>query len=415
MNDTPNPAAHYDEVPYPSRPFLESHPDRMAAIAKLFGLNPPAVETARILEVGCSMGNNIIPVAEVLPRAELLAIDFSPREIAEGKKTVEVLGLTNVELRVADLCDFHQDRKFDFIIAHGVYSWISRAAQGKLLQLIREHLSPQGIAYVSYNTLPGWHIRGMIRDMMLRHTNKFRTAAEKVQQARALLNMLAEAAENERGPYAQFLKAELASLSQQPDGYLYHEHLEAENNPVYFEDFMMQARAAGLGYLADSKLCLMVTSDLNSFAQKLLSSSKSILQTEQYVDFIRNRMFRMSLLVHDGQRPVYNVNAKRIREFYVAASLRGREPFGDIRGEEPAEYESSGRSLRTRSPVVKAALQVLADAFPCALHCEELARLACERLGRSVPADEAEADRVIVLKLLAVIGYGPKSSRRPMP
>jgi 2-polyprenyl-3-methyl-5-hydroxy-6-metoxy-1,4-benzoquinol methylase len=160
-----NQSTSYDEVPYESHPYPQTHPSRLAAVATLFGLRPPAVETARVLELGCAAGGNLTPVAEAFPKATLLGVDASARQIGDGQRFVERLGLSNLTLKHANILDLGPDLgTFDYIICHGVFSWVQTPVQEKILDICAKHLSPSGIAYISYNTYPGWHMRGMIRD-----------------------------------------------------------------------------------------------------------------------------------------------------------------------------------------------------------------------------------------------------------
>src|SRR6266851_5993395 len=152
----------YDEVPYHSFPFADSHPDRLATVAHLFGLTPPDPQTARILELGCASGGNLLPMAELYPQGRFIGIDLSERQIAAGQQAVTAVGLTNLELRQASILDVDASwGQFDYVIAHGVFSWVPEPVQDKILSICHTNLQPNGIAYISYNTLPGWHMRGM--------------------------------------------------------------------------------------------------------------------------------------------------------------------------------------------------------------------------------------------------------------
>jgi SAM-dependent methyltransferase len=195
MTSTPVPEARssYDEVPYLKSAFPQTHPDRLATLARLFGLAPPDLETCRVLELGCASGDNLIPMALGLPNARFLGIDSSIRQIQHGRQTIDALGLTNIELRHASIADVTAaDGRFDYIVCHGVYSWVPEPIREAILQICRDNLVSEGVAYVSYNTLPGWRVRGMIRDMMIYHSDQFEGAAERLQQARALLDFLAQ-------------------------------------------------------------------------------------------------------------------------------------------------------------------------------------------------------------------------------
>src|SRR5262245_8757143 len=158
----------YDVVPYESNVFSQSHPDRLATIATLLGMRPAPVTDCRVLELGCASGGNVIPMAVSLPGSRFVGIDLSSRQIEMGRRTVESLALTNLDLKQFDIRNLTKDvGQFDYIICHGVFSWVPREVQDKILEVCAQNLSPRGVAYVSYNTYPGWHMRGLIRDMML--------------------------------------------------------------------------------------------------------------------------------------------------------------------------------------------------------------------------------------------------------
>ena len=160
----------YDNVLYPSYTHPQTHPDRLATLATLFGLRPAPVATSRMLELACGQGGNLIPLAVSYPDSHCVGVDLSQRQIDSGQAVIEALGLTNIDLRPQSILDFPVDSgPFDYIIAHGVYSWVPEPVRDKILQICRDHLAPQGVAIVSYNTFPGWHQRRMIRDMMLFH------------------------------------------------------------------------------------------------------------------------------------------------------------------------------------------------------------------------------------------------------
>src|SRR6267142_1438469 len=162
----PTPRTSYDEVPYDSKAFSETHPDRLATVATLFGMQPADVEHCRVLELGCADGSNLIPMAVGLPESAFAGIDLSPRQVGDGQATIATLGLKNVTLRVGSILDVGADEGiFDYIVCHGVYSWVPPEVQNRILTICNRNLAPNGVAYVSYNTYPGWHVRGMVRDL----------------------------------------------------------------------------------------------------------------------------------------------------------------------------------------------------------------------------------------------------------
>lgn len=391
---SPPPPNPYDEIPYESHPYAQTHPSRLAVVATMFGLNPPPVETCRVLELGCASGGNIIPIAEAFPQTRWVGIDLSARQIADGRQLVDKLGLKNVELRCASITDVDESfGQFDYIISHGVFSWVPTEVREKLLDVCATRLAPNGVAYISYNTYPGWHMRGMIRDMMQYHAGRFPEPRKRVEQARALLDFLASSVRQE-GPYSALLKTELEHLRKQADHYLFHEYLEQVNDPLYFHQFVAMAGRHRLRYLGEARIGTMVVGNFGPDVQKTLQAlAADQVQTEQYLDFLRNRMFRETLLVHQDAVPDWMIQPERVRRLHLAS---GGNPAGkgepDIRSDAPIQYQSrSGMALSTNKPLMKAAMQVLVRRWPGTIPFEELLREARDALGRPAGTEADDA------------------------
>jgi methyltransferase-like protein len=277
---------------------------------------------------------------------------------------------------------------FDYVVCHGVFSWVPRDVQEAILAVCARRLAPNGVAYVSYNTYPGWHMRGMIRDMLRYHALRFDSPQERIGQARALLDFLAQSTKQDAGAYGALLRTELAVLRDQSDHYLYHEQLEEVNEPLYFHQFAARAAAHGLRYLGESRITTMMTGNFGPDVQKTLALlATDQVQAEQYLDFVRNRTFRETLLVRAGQSPDWAVAPERAFGLHVASPAR---PVGrtDLASAAPARFQSaSGMAVATASPLSKAAMVLLGEAWPGTVPFGELLRGAAAKLGRE-PADE---------------------------
>ena len=231
-------ASAYDAVPYDSLPFAQTHPDRLATLAHLFGLQPPPLANCRVLELGCASGGNLIPMAVAMPGAQFVGVDLSSVQVAQGQALIDALGLRNIRLLPCSITDVDAALgHFDYIIAHGVYSWVPSPVQEKILSICAEQLSPGGVAYVSYNTLPGWRMRGMVRDLMRYHAMPFADPGQRVAQARGIVDFLAQWVPVQDNAYGMLLQQELQTLRGAPDHYVLHEHLEDINEPLYFHQF----------------------------------------------------------------------------------------------------------------------------------------------------------------------------------
>jgi SAM-dependent methyltransferase len=213
-------ATSYDEVPYGNYVFPYTHPETLATVASLFGLSTAPVRRCRVLELGCGTGSNLLPMAQDLPDSRFVGIDLSARQIDMGQEVARALGLPNLELRAASIMDVDaRFGEFDYILCHGVYSWVPPEVQDKVLAVCRQNLAPHGVAYVSYNTYPGWHIRGMIREMMCFHALQFDDPAARVGQARALLELLRESVGDAKTVYGSLLQIESDLLEAASDTY----------------------------------------------------------------------------------------------------------------------------------------------------------------------------------------------------
>jgi SAM-dependent methyltransferase len=273
----------YDLVVYPSNAFPQTHPDRLAVVATLLGLDPPPVVHCRVLEVGCAGGGNVIPMAAGLPGSRFLGIDNAPGPIAAGRRVIAGLGLQNIELRTASILDVDESYgQFDYIISHGIYSWVPAHVRHKLLEIYRDRLAPQGIGYISYNALPGWHLRGMLRDMMLYHVGRFAEAGPQTQiaQARALVDFLIRGVPEENNAYGMHLRREQDIIKQTADGHFYHDHLESENNAFYLFQFCAHLKAKGLRYAGEARFsdmgALQITPEAARACRNLVNAGMPI-------------------------------------------------------------------------------------------------------------------------------------------
>jgi SAM-dependent methyltransferase len=398
----------YDTFPYQSHPFRQSHPDRLATIGQLFGMTPPAVERARVLEIGCASGGNLLPMAESLPNAEFVGVDLSPRQVEEGRDDVRRLGLANVRLVAMDITDFPADLgAFDYIIAHGVYSWVPTPVQEQLLRLCRRHLAPSGIAYISYNALPGWRMRSVVRDAMIYHTRGATDPALRVAQARAMLDFLEESTRDDVSAYGAMLRTEAERLRRAPDFYLFHEHLEPVNQPEYFYRFMERAALHDLAYLGEAEFSRMLGNDFGTkVAETLARVAPDVLRREQYMDFLRNRSFRETLLVHKEVVLNRKVSPLRLMSLRIASKARPARDPPDLQTRAVEEFRTpEGHVLATPNRVTKAAAVVLARHWPIAVTFDALHAEARALLTEPDPSVENERG-LLASDLLRCYGAG---------
>lgn len=386
----------YDDIPYPGGPYPQSHPSKMATLAALFGMEPVDIHQAQILELGCAAGSNLIPMATQLPGATFVGVEGAARQVAAGQQLIADLQLENITLHHKDILDIAPTfGVFDYIIVHGVYSWVQDAVQEKILSICKQNLSPQGVAYVSYNTYPGWRMRGMLRDMMMYHTTQFAEPQAKVRQARALIEFLAQSVPTENNPYGLWLKQELETMRRWQDNYIFHDSLEEVNEPVYFHQFMERATRQGLQYLGDANFSTMLASNFDTNVQQTLQRvGTTLVAMEQYMDFIRNRMFRHTLLCHEGLVLRRNLTPDQLQGFYITSSLAPAAEAPDLRSTEQVVFRNAQGTLTSGQPLVKAAMLFLSQQFPLAVVFESVLNQAHTMLS----AEEVEVQDAAALK-----------------
>lgn len=401
----------YDETPYHSYPYAQSAPEKIATLATLFGMNPAKIENARVLELGCAEGGNIIPHAIHYPKGEYVGIDLSKVQIDAGKKHIESMGLKNIELKHASITDIDESYgKFDYIICHGVFSWVPEFVREKILEISSKNLSENGVVYISYNTLPGWNMVRTIRDMMMYHAKGFDDPANKVAQARALLAFVKESLEGTDTPYAKMLAQEADLLSKQGDHYIRHEHLEDQNYQFYFSDFIAQANSQGLQYLSDCSLASMYLGNMKPSIVEKLKELNDIVRTEQYMDFITNRRFRSSLLCHSSVKLNRALNNEDAKRFSLSLDITAEKAEKDIDLENTNENlkfffkNNKEQHISTTSPWLKSVLYVFAENKGYPLSYDSIVKQANEKFKEDRKA-QIENDLLNNAMNLVIKGY----------
>ncbi|HLW90532.1 MAG TPA: class I SAM-dependent methyltransferase [Roseiarcus sp.] len=367
-------AARYDDVPYRSYPRSRSHPSRIAMVARLLGHDPAPLADARLLEIGCASGGHIIPLAAEYPNGRFVGVDLSPVQIAQGRARIERLGLANIELIEGDVAEFAPRReKFDFILCHGVYSWVPPHVREAILKLIANNLSPAGVAYVSYNVLPGWRHKQVLRDALMSQVGGIADAKAQVAEARVILEAL-KGWNSGKGPHAAMLRHWAAKADESSDDYIAHEYLSNDNEPLTFSAFVAEAERASLGYLGELDLWMTLPENFDPEIQRVIEATSGgrLLKTEQMIDILTGREFRRTLLASADV-------CKRLPRAFHRDRIGGLHFFGRYERVEPADAPApwsfagvNGRKLSTNIPSVAAALDALTAAHPASMPLDDL-------------------------------------------
>ncbi|HEY9199317.1 MAG TPA: class I SAM-dependent methyltransferase [Gammaproteobacteria bacterium] len=396
----------YDEVPYQSIPFTDTQPENLAAIGRLFGLDTPDPGHARILELGCASGGNLLPLAAYLPEGRYLGIELSARQVRDGRRLIAALGLDNIRIEQGDILELDDTLgEFDYIVTHGVYSWVPPEVQTRILELCARHLAPRGVAYISYNTWPGWHTRWVLREMLLRYTRDAGSPGDRLARAQQLLREFPEALAHSDALPAQYLQGEIVRLREAHPSYLYHEYLERFNQPQYVSEFIATTERHGLQYVCDADLKSMFPSVLGEPAEHWLAQFDELAEQEQYVDFLVNRSFRQSLLCRADAPLDREIDLERLERMAFFALLRAPEHL-DLSGTDAQIFSSGdGKDYSVGHPLTKAALVILKERYPAALPFAELVASATKQVHAAGNGEAAVATGALLTELFLLFTH----------
>jgi SAM-dependent methyltransferase len=409
--------SYYDAVPYDSHPFPQSAMEHLEALAFLFGLDAPAPATARVLELGCAAGGNLIPFAARHPEARALGVDLSTVQVAQGVEVIGHAGLSNIELKAFDITGIDASfGQFDYIVCHGVYSWVPGPVQDAILRICSENLAPNGVAYVSYNVYPGWKAREIVRDAMILRGGPRDTPDEKLSYARGMLEFLEQSARPD-SVLKKALDEAMPIVRGANHSYLLHEFLEPFNAPCYFKEFVARADARGLAYLCDAEPSTMFVQNYGEKVRDplLRECGGSQVMMEQYLDFLVNRTFRQTLLVKQPRAGDirYRLDPARIRALEFAGTFASEDGAAltlDAR-EQPCRA-IRGLSVTLRLPVHKAVAHLLGTSYPASMPADALIAAAAKLVDR--PVAEIDAAVMAMLEELLILG-ALRIRRTPVP
>ena len=366
----------YDEVPYKSKTFYYTQPGRQKMILKLLGFKTPNLENARVLEIGCSFGGNIIPFALENPKAEVVGIDLSNVQIEEGNRIIRYLNLKNIKLIHQNVLEFDVKLgKFDYIICHGVFSWVNKEVQHGILNVIKNHLSENGSAIISYNTYPGWKNLQVVRDVMLFRDEILKARGEQINKNNAV--RYGRGAIEFLGQFSilnEKIKAGITDISEKDDYYILHEYLEDTNQPMYLYEFNKMLLEHELIHVVDSDLMKTFPNISNEIEEKLTAEcGNDNVAKEQYYDFLLDRQFRISIVTHKANKEKINIS-KDVR----ISDLKKIDIRGKYEKNKDGYYTIENNEIKDKEVIT--ILDILSENYPNTVTIEELEKKVKEKM-----------------------------------
>lgn len=367
----PLPQDPYDAFTYPAFPFPNTHPDRLAVMATLHGLTSAPVERCRVLEIACNEGANLIPMAYAMPQSQFIGFDLAQAPVARAQERIAALGLTNIRIFAGDLLDVGSELgQFDYIIAHGLYSWVPEPVRDRLLSLCSELLQPQGVAFISYNALPGGHIRRMLREMMQFRVEDIEDPAQREAEATRFLHLVAST-RPENDVYRVLLESQLQRIDSRQPNVTFHDELNSTYDTLSFFNFVKHAQKHGLQYLDDAELPPPPDPSYRQDLRPMIESAagNDFLRQEQVLDFFRMRQYRETLLCKANVTVNREFAPEQFRKLLFASQAAGtkNEETGA-----PVFQLPGGIKMESNHPVVIALLTALERVWPRALSFDEL-------------------------------------------
>jgi SAM-dependent methyltransferase len=339
----PNMTTSYDLVAYPSAVFMQTDPERLAVIAHLHGLSAPDPTTARVLEIGCGDGLNLLGFAAARPKATFHGFDLAASVIERGRALAEAAGLTNVTLEPMDILDAKSRfpaKSFDYVIAHGVYAWVPDNVREAVMALFGHVLSDEGIAFVSYNANPGGHVRMIMRDLLLHELTGITDINEKIETARAILKTLAEQ-DTEDNALKRTLADQARSMLTRPSHVLFHDELGACFYPQKFKDVVASAEANGLRFLSDAGRNRHLDGFLPGDQMTDANVEQEVVHRVQTSDYVDLRFFRHTLFVRQAQKPVRRIDVGKLDSLWCSSNMTRDEKGVFHSGDDEAEIADS--------------------------------------------------------------------------
>jgi SAM-dependent methyltransferase len=377
----------YDELPYDSLPLPETQPDFLAAVARLHGFAAPDPSRARILELGCAQGGNLIPLAWRWPDSACVGVELSRVQAEAGAAFITALGAPNVRIVHGDLAALPDGLgEFDYIIAHGVFSWVPPSVQQALLAVCRHHLSPQGVAYVSFNVAAGWQRLQPLRAALIERTSTDLPAPQRYRQALRVLDEL----EAEWTDPA--LLKEIAYLKTAAPSYLFHEYLSECNAPLRFEAFAAQLDAHDLRYVGEAGPRRAVVELEDAWGLIPESMAGRWLDAEAALDDALAIRFRRALIARADAQCAQPPRPEFLDGLAFYADLRSEDEIDLEDASEQQFINPAGNLFKVTLPAMKAALMALSAAYPNALAYPDLlagARQVMADFGVAATLDEA--------------------------
>ncbi len=368
------------------------HPSSVAARAKLFGVDAPAIENCSVLESDCADGGNLLSMAQSLPDATFTGVCRSEAAYGDATELAKESGLDSVRfLKESEAVD----GTYDYIFLRSVYSRYALSQRQKVVNYFASRLNPGGILVVESLSRPGWDYVEPIREQMRYHTRNINDPHEKMIAGRQFLSALAQSVPDTISQYKLLAEQEWENSKSIPDINFAYEYLDKSLIPCYFHEFADSLKGNGMQYLCDLSLGSMMINQFPGVMGSIVPEDSGLVEAEQYLDFAVNRTKRVSLLCADDIEVTRQIGTDAVRDLYFSAVGLPENPESVFETEETLLQSPNGGVVSIKHTAGKAALLALASVFPRRMSFAELLEAVEKGLGSINDDDETVIGEVL--------------------
>lgn len=385
----------YDRVPYPSLIFPQTNIDRLAMLARYFGMETADPTECRVLELGCGDGTNLLAQAYSYPKTTFMGIDLSKAHIDQAQKCASMLGLNNVEFIQGDILHLSRESlgQFDYIVAHGLYSWVPPVVREHTMKIYQDCLAENAVGYISFNINPGSYFRKSYWEAIKFRTRDIHGLQEKMAAAQQFASFLRQAVPQD-STFKRIVENETEILMNEAAEYLFHDDLGDLNDAFFFYEFMETAERYGLQFVSDANPPAMFGHDFAPEALKFIDemSGGDFIKRQQYFDLIKARRFRSTLLCRDSIKLNRFPDDEIIDRFFIVSPLNPSTEGGCVWDKTEIEFATQDRAtIKTDEPLTKMALLYLNAIWSSGAPLNEVVERAIDALsGHSVTVNEKD-------------------------
>ncbi|MBC8355409.1 MAG: methyltransferase domain-containing protein [Planctomycetes bacterium] len=361
----------YDQLPYSGAVEAETHPRYLEAVAMLRGIQPASLDGCRVLELGCAAGKTLLQLAEEFPTSQFIGVDLARGRIDEAKAIASEVGLKNVEFCQGSLTEVDETwGEFDYILCIGVLSWVPSEVQDQIFRVIRESLTAQGVAAVTYKTFPGWHHLNIVRDAMRYHTDKSHDPPDRIRDARKTLELFARETQA-NSVQGRIYRDEHKFLGNAQDDYLFHDYLTDASYPLYFHEFYRRATEHDLKYVGETNFARNNLPP-DATTSRTAMADLPLVERCQMLDFLNNTAYRKSILCRGDVEMSESIDPAKLKTMRLSLREIPTPSNFEIGSSDVLTFKYESGSLGVAAPFGKAALRHLIDVYPRPVSISEL-------------------------------------------